>query len=102
MTVRFTSIQAYQELVDKGVDITQAEKALAAILKHARPVSRRQVAMTAGIETSALPSPVGKLIRAGVLAEFEPIKCPITGRQVVPVGLAVWRDQDPDQLGLAL
>jgi len=88
MAVRFTSIKAYQELIDEGVDVTQDERALAAILKHSRPVSRRQIAMTAGLETSAVPRCVGRLIRDRLVVEFEPAPCPITGRLVAPVGLA--------------
>lgn len=94
MTVRFTSLEAYQELLASGEAANQAEQIYAVLLASRKPRSRRELSLETGIEIGAVPRAVLDLIATGLAVETEAMPCPITENQVFGV-MAASRVQKP-------
>jgi DNA-binding MarR family transcriptional regulator len=90
VTVRDTSLQAWQELLDSGRITRQQHKILLAInFARARDFSLQEVVRLAGLPINVVSARVNELKARGLLAEGLRRACRVTGRRVIPVRLTV-------------
>ena len=81
MTVRDTSLEAFQENLRRGIYQSQ-KAALAACVELLGPAPRRELALRSGFEISAVCGAVNSLIKTNVLRDPKVVTCRKTGRPV--------------------
>jgi hypothetical protein len=87
VSIKATSIRALREATRAGTVATQERRIVAAMVRGTR-YSRRQLAVLAEMETSAVPGRVLALVDRGVVRIDGTAACPLTGREVEMVVLA--------------
>ena len=94
MGVSVSSANAYRNHVMPEVESTQVEK-ITTYLRGQGWRSRREISKATGIEPGAVGGRVNKLVGAKVLQEAGFLmECPVTGRRVKMVRLALGDQQD--------
>lgn len=87
MSVRDTSLEAYQKIKASGQYATQ-KAALAACVDLVGPATRRQLSERTGFELGAVCGAVNKLISENTLIDWKLVECQTTGNRVHLVELA--------------
>ena len=87
MTVRDTSLEAFQKLKASGKYATQGA-AVTGCVELVGPATRRGLAERTGFELATICGAVNKLIKDGVLVDWELVQDPKTRQRVHLVQLA--------------
>lgn len=87
MTVRDTSLEAFQKIKASGKYATQAA-AVTGCVDIVGPATRRGLSERTGFELGAICGAVNKLIKDGVLVDWDLVQCPTTRQRVHLVRLA--------------
>lgn len=95
MSVRDTSLEAYQKIKASGHYATQKDASLGCV-DLVGPATRRQLSERTGLELGAICGVVNKLIAEGKLVDWKLVECQKTGNRVHLVEMA------PGQRELAL
>lgn len=85
-SVSITSIRAYDLL--KAAAFHGQHALILGAMQPGKLYSRREIAMSLGLETSAVAGRCNELLASGQIVECGHIKCPITQRTVQAVRLA--------------
>ena len=86
MPVAETSKDAYQQIVEEGVERSQAGRLCVFINRTGQNLTRLQISEMTGIRLSSVTAPVNKLLEEGKIAEYGAGKCPLSGRPAKVVG----------------
>ncbi len=81
MTVRTTSLEAYEAIKQSGITGQQSIKILKWLADNGT-ASRSQVSVGTGIAINAVCGRVNELIKLNMIQEGDKIKCPVSGRMV--------------------
>lgn len=96
MTVRDTSLDAYDRIREAGVTGAQRER-IAAYLFDRDPMTRQEIARQTGLAINAVCGRVNELIKSAHLVELEKRPCRTSGHSAHPVA---WRRSPPIQRAL--
>ncbi len=86
MSVKDTSIIAYQDITDSGAALTQKQRVYQAI-KASGPLTRQELAKLTGLAINAICGRVNELLKEGVVLEHDSRRCRVTGRLAHPVSV---------------
>ena len=91
--IRAASIEAYDDIKDSGVGMTQ-EHLILAFLSRLNPAPKdwtlKEISRALRMEINAVSGRVNGLKKRGVLSECTKRPCRITGRLVTPVRVRDW------------
>lgn len=87
--MRDTSIAAHNDIKRSGLLGIQEQEIFNYMKKHHTTKTRQQISCETGISINAVCGRVNSLVKYGMLEEIAKGKCPITGRTVWLVELAL-------------
>lgn len=85
MPVRDTSAVAFEQNAKSGQSARLRDIIHRAVLRSQTPLTRSEIAERTGLPINTVAGRVNELMKAGMLAELPPVRCPETGRMVHPV-----------------
>ena len=79
MTVRDTSLEAYELLEELGTHSVRARQVLEAVMRSPVPATRQELAVRLQIPINCICSPCLKLVELGLVVEENKRPCSVTG-----------------------